>query len=407
MADKIVLSTNVGTGDSVAADDLGAFGKAQWVKLMDGTDGGTDVIPGTAASGLRVDPGPVSVADGGTLPAKGVQVGGTDGTVFQVLSTDSAGRANVNVNGTVPVSAASLPLPAGASTAAKQPALGTAGTPSADVLSVQGVAGGTAVPVSGTVTASGPLTDTQLRATPVPVSGTVTASGPLTDTQLRATAVPVSGTVTASGPLTDTQLRATAVPVSGTVTANLGTAAVTNAGTFAVQDSQVIADDAAFGVASTKLFVVGYLADETATDSVDEGDAGAARMTLDRKLIVTVEPHTAGGWDTKNCTSGDGSTALTNTAQAIKASAGKLGGWFIYNPNASAVYVPIYNVASGSVTVGTTNPLMVLTIPAASATNLEMVNGITFDTAIAAAAATTGGGATAPGTALEANFFFK
>lgn len=76
----------------------------------------------------------------------------------------------------------------------------------------------TPVPVSGTVTASGPLTDAQLRATPVPVSGTVTASGPLTDAQLRATPVPVSGTVTATGPLTDTQLRATPVPVSGTVT---------------------------------------------------------------------------------------------------------------------------------------------------------------------------------------------
>lgn len=42
------------------------------------------------------------------------------------------------------------------------------------------------------------LTNTQLRATPVPVSGTVTATGPLTDTQLRATPVPISGTVTTS-----------------------------------------------------------------------------------------------------------------------------------------------------------------------------------------------------------------
>ncbi len=97
------------------------------------------------------------------------------------------------------------------------------------------ISGGNPLPVTGTVTATGPLTDTQLRATAVPVSGTVTATGPLTDTQLRATAVPVSGTVsatvsgtvTATGPLTDTQLRATAVPVSGTVTANAGT------GTFA------------------------------------------------------------------------------------------------------------------------------------------------------------------------------
>src|SRR6185437_13159894 len=59
------------------------------------------------------------------------------------------------------VSAASLPLPTGAATAAKQPALGTAGTPSADVITVQGAASMTALkvdgsgvtqPVSGTVT---------------------------------------------------------------------------------------------------------------------------------------------------------------------------------------------------------------------------------------------------------------
>jgi len=120
-----------------------------------------------------------------------------------------------------------VPLPTNAATAAKQPALGIAGTPSTDVLSVQGVASGTVLPVSGTVTANAG-------------TGTLAVSGPLTDTQLRATAVPVSGTVTAnagtgtlavSGPLTDTQLRATAVPVSGTVTANAGT------GTFQVGDA--------------------------------------------------------------------------------------------------------------------------------------------------------------------------
>lgn len=68
---------------------------------------------------------------------------------------------------------------------------GTAGTPSASVLSVQGISGGIAHAVTG------PLTDTQLRAAVVPISGTVTANTglaqPLTDTQLRAAAVPVSG----------------------------------------------------------------------------------------------------------------------------------------------------------------------------------------------------------------------
>src|SRR6185437_12743568 len=62
-----------------------------------------------------------------------------------------------------PVSAASLPLPTGAATSAKQPALGTAGTASSDVITVQGIASMTALkidgsgvtqPVSGTVTAN-------------------------------------------------------------------------------------------------------------------------------------------------------------------------------------------------------------------------------------------------------------
>ena len=66
---------------------------------------------------------------------------------------------------TQPVSAAALPLPSGAATAAKQPALGTAGTASTDVLSVQGIAGGIALPVSGT-----------FWQTTQPVSGTVTAN---------------------------------------------------------------------------------------------------------------------------------------------------------------------------------------------------------------------------------------
>lgn len=48
----------------------------------------------------------------------------------------------------VPVSAASLPLPTGASTAAKQPALGTAGSASTDVISVQGIASMTPLAVT-------------------------------------------------------------------------------------------------------------------------------------------------------------------------------------------------------------------------------------------------------------------
>jgi hypothetical protein len=51
-----------------------------------------------------------------------------------------ANSPTVSISGTVPISAASLPLPSGASTSAKQPALGTAGSASSDVITVQGIA---------------------------------------------------------------------------------------------------------------------------------------------------------------------------------------------------------------------------------------------------------------------------
>ena len=85
--------------------------------------------------------------------------------------------------GTFAISAASLPLPAGAATAAKQPALGTAGTASIDVITVQGIAGAVAIPVSGT-----------FWQTTQPVSGTVTVTQG-TAANLNAT---VTGTVAAT-----------------------------------------------------------------------------------------------------------------------------------------------------------------------------------------------------------------
>ncbi len=48
-------------------------------------------------------------------------------------------------------------------------------------------------------------------------------------------------------------------------------------------------DDAAFTPGTTPVLPVGFFADETATDSVNEGDTGAARMTLDRKQITASE----------------------------------------------------------------------------------------------------------------------
>lgn len=124
--------------------------------------------------------------------------------------------------------------------------------------------------------------------------------------------------------------------------------------------------------------------------------------------LVSATPATSGGLTTFNATSSDGATALTNSAQAIKASAGQLFGWYIYNPNSSAQFVQLYNTASASVTVGTTNPLFMLTIPATSAANVFSDIGIAFSNAGWSTAATsTAGGNGAPSTALDAVFYYK
>ena len=135
---------------------------------------------------------------------------------------------------------------------------------------------------------------------------------------------------------------------SGTVT--VGSHAVTNAGTFAVQvdgsaltalqliDDVIFTDDGAFTPGTSKVAAVGLQADETATDSVDEGDVGCPRMTLDRKAIVTDQPHTAGGCSNYSAIS----TAAVLTAE-IKASAGQIYSVEIFNVNAAAKYVRLYN----------------------------------------------------------------
>jgi hypothetical protein len=143
-----------------------------------------------------------------------------------------------------------------------------------------------------------------------------------------------------------------------------------------------IADDAAFTVGTSETVPVGFLADETSPDSVDEGDMGAARMTLDRKQIVTPRPHTSGGLSIFR------SLDLDETEEDIKTSAGQLYGYYFANTNASARYLKFYNATAANVTVGTTTPALTFYLPPTSAGHIEFTHGIAFSTAITAAATT-------------------
>lgn len=156
----------------------------------------------------------------------------------------------------------------------------------------------------------------------------------------------------------------------------------------------------------------------TATGTLAMGDDGtniqsikvdaSGELQVDVLSTVTPVPTTSGGCLVANFNTGDTFTALTNSAQVIKASAGQLYGYYIYNPNATATYVMLYNIAAASVTVGTSTPQMVFCIPATSGANLDLTHGIEFTNAgWSIAAATTGGGNTSPASALEAMVFYK
>lgn len=150
-----------------------------------------------------------------------------------------------------------------------------------------------------------------------------------------------------------------------------------------------LVDDAAFTPATSSVIVVGFEADETATDSVDEGDAGAARMTLDRKQIVTQYAHAAAG----------GSTPYQNldvdeTEDDVKTSPGKVFWLHAINLTAVKQYLKFYNDTAANVIVGTTTPVLTFPVPTTADTNGAgfTINfgdiGVQFSVAICIAATT-------------------
>lgn len=167
-------------------------------------------------------------------------------------------------------------------------------------------------------------------------------------------------------------------------------------------DDTVFADDAAFTVAVSKVTAIGLMADETSTDSVDEGDIGIPRMTLDRKQISVVYAHGAGGMSVAT-----GSIAATKTDIGTANTAGSVYGWYIYNPNASVAYVQFFNTQASGVTLGTTAPVYSLGIPATSGANVMNNIPINHSTAISIAVTTTRAGSTGTGSTVDYNIFYK
>lgn len=403
MADNTTLNAGSG-GDTIASDDIAGV-KHQRVKIEYGTDGSATDVSDT--NPLPVDDAGGSLTVDGTVTAN---LSATDNAVLDAIQAAVEIIDNAISGSEMQVDVVTSALPSGAATAAKQPALGTAGTASSDVISVQGIASMTPLQVAdngGSLTVDGTVT-ANLSATDNAVLDAIQAAVEIIDnvvsgSEAQVDVITVPAPLSTSGGGTEaTALRVTvasdstgvlsvddnggSLTVDGTVTANLS--ATDNAVLDAIQAAVEVIDNAISG-------------NEMQVDLVGPIPAGTNNIgDVDVLSLPAVGGEAA---STMNASSSDGATALTSTAQAIKASAGSLKGYYIYNPNATAQFVQFYNTASGSVTVGTTTPLFMITIPATSAANLWMQpGGVAFGTAMSWAATSTAGGNGAPTTALDA-----
>lgn len=103
------------------------------------------------------------------------------------------------------------------------------------------------------------------------------------------------------------------------------------------------------------------------------------------------------------------STTMTNSATAVDAAAGSLYGIIVDNPNATKIWLQLFDLATGSVTLGSTTPKLSIPIPLQGINQLVLPADarVLFATAITAAITTTNTGSTAVGTLPTVNILYK
>lgn len=357
MADNIVL--NAGSGGATIATDDDGVAHHQYVKIEFGADNTFTKV--TSTQGLPTDPLDRATRDMGKIDIAMGQA-----------AHDAAGAAfdPVAVGGY-------------ASTAAPTPVSADGDicrlwvTPSG---AVNVADGGGSLTVDGTVSVSGTV-DTELTTADLD-------TGAGTDT--RAVVGLVYG-ANGGGVLVSTT---NPLPVGD----NGGSITVDNAGTFAVQengaaltalqkiDDPVLVDKAAFTSGTSSVSMSGFVVDEVSTDNASEGNAAAARITPDRKLIVTPQPHTAGGLSIFR------SLDLDETEEDVKTSPGCVYGVWVTNTATSTRWVKFYNDTAANVVVGATTPVITFGVPGNTSDDISGVfastHGIQFSTAICVAATT-------------------
>lgn len=303
MADNMnVQEATEGTLRVVGADEVTRNGNTelqQIVKISLGAEGACDLLLDSGQQTMA-NSMPVAIASNqSAIPItdnSGSLTVDNEGT-FAVQAAQSGTWSITDISGTVS-------LPTGAATEAKQPALGTAGSASSDVLTVQGITSmtpllvngsGVTQPVSGTVTAN-------QGGAPWSVGGNVASEATDSGNPVKVggvyNATPITFT---DGDRGDLQL-----DENGYLKVNL----VTGGGS----GGTAMADDSAFTPGSSNVTPAGGVY-RSSRDAVDDNDVGALAMTSKRALLACIE--------TPN---GDSAMDDTNDAVRVNIVAGSSSG---------------------------------------------------------------------------------
>lgn len=345
------------------------------------TNAGTFAVQNTAATPAGTNNiGDVDVLTvNGVAPAFGTGVRGATVQRVTIATDDSVPVTGTFFQATQPVSAVSLPLPTGAATSALQT------QPGVDIgdVTVNNAAGASAVNI-------------QDGGNSITVDGTVAVSGTVAVTDN-------AGSLTVDAPvgtpafvrLSDGAAAITTLPVS---LASVPSHAVTNAGTFLVQNN------AATPAGTNNIGDVDVLTINGVAPAFGTGVRGATvqRVTIatddvvpasqsgtwtvqpgntanTTPWIVTDSPATSGGLSKFHLVS-----AATTNATNIKASAGQVYSITAFNLNASPRYVKFHNTA-GTPTAGTavTDSFLIPGNTAGAGMVINIDKGIVFSTGIA------------------------
>lgn len=282
------------------------------------------------------------------------------GTLRVVLATDQPALTNKLL--------VTPDLPSGASTAAKQPALGTAGTASTDVISIQGIASMTKLlvtPDSVALPANQSVNVAQINGvTPLMGAGNTGTGSARVTIATDQVAIPVSQ---ATGTNLHTVIDSGTVTTVSTVTSLsqlAGTAIAMNTGVRAagVQRVTIATDDV-------------VPASQSGTWTVQPGNTANTTAWLMTRTASTPSKLVS---------------ASGTNATSLKGSAGTVYAIIAFNLNASPRYLKLYNKATAP-TVGSDTPVQVFMIPgnaAGAGFALAPDCGIAFSTGIAYALTT-------------------